>query len=306
MASIESFIHQKVVILKEEASVYQAARAMCEHKIGCVVVCDSEGNMVGILTDRDLACTVLSESNHNKNLTLSDVMTSEPVCIDENDSFEKIVELMESCGVRRIPVTHLTQKHTKKCVGIITLDDLIVSKLVNQDQLSRIIETQVTKKENSRLHRLGTMKAKERSEAHIEQTLNHFHKCVSQKTHLSVDLSERMTKFVLESIVGRIHYQGAAHFIAQLPKGLQEDLLDLPAGPNRNITAESLLAGVMRRARCGEPRGRWILCQFFDALGDLIDKKTIEYVWAQLPQDIRLVFGDSLIVKEFKRKPAVA
>lgn len=311
MASLESFLQRRVVIFKKEAPVHQAARAMCDHKIGCVVVCDEEGSIVGIITDRDLTCTALAEQiDDTTNLTLADVMTMDPVTINESESVEAAIKLMQECGVRRIPVVRESPrnitKHIKRCVGIISLDDLIVAKAVSLETLAAVVGMQMNTKAEAASYALRAARADARSEAHIEQTLNHFHKLIGQRIHFEQDIVLRLTKFILESVVGRIHYKGAAHFIAQLPKGLQEDLLDIPAGPNREITAQTLLLGVMSRTSCSEPQARWILCQFLDVLGQLMDKRTIEYVWVQLPYDMRLVFAESAIIKDFKRRPAVA
>ena len=297
MTSLESFTHRKVVILHQDVPVDQAARAMCEKGIGCVLVCDEKGHLAGIVTDRDLVCLLLSSPEVQSGVPLSEVMTTDPISVNMDESVEAAVLLMEESGVRRLPIVQTTVKNEKKCVGIISLDDLIASKQIDLEHLARIIRSQT--KEIIIPARSRSARAEARTEAHISQTLNHFYKVISEKTHLDADLTTRLTQVIFESIIARLHFKGAAHFIAQLPRGIHEDLLDLPAGPNRKITANLLITNVASHINGDAVQARFVLTRFFDGLSEVLDKKALEYLWGQLPYDFRRMFSGSAVVKTF-------
>lgn len=52
--SLKWYVKPRLVALKSDTSVLDAARAIEQNNIGAVVVAD-KGSVVGILTDRDLA-----------------------------------------------------------------------------------------------------------------------------------------------------------------------------------------------------------------------------------------------------------
>jgi signal-transduction protein with cAMP-binding, CBS, and nucleotidyltransferase domain len=84
MKSIQPFIHKKVIVLHDDATVEQAARAMREHQIGCILVSDHSSHIAGIVTDRDLVNGVLATGAKSLDqLNLAEVMTRNPLCVSE-------------------------------------------------------------------------------------------------------------------------------------------------------------------------------------------------------------------------------
>jgi hypothetical protein len=50
---------------------------------------------------------------------------------------------MEEHGVRRIPIIHRMSENAERCIGVVTLDDLIMSKSVDLQHLTRIVRSQL-------------------------------------------------------------------------------------------------------------------------------------------------------------------
>jgi uncharacterized protein (DUF2267 family) len=124
-----------------------------------------------------------------------------------------------------------------------------------------------------------------RSEARADQTMHRFFNVIVEKTGFDSDNAVRLGTYVLGVIIQRIHYSGAANFIAQLPHNLQEELLDLPAGPDRRITPVTVLGEMLSQFSMDEPRARTALAQCGEAFEELIDHAELEHVRAQLPAD---------------------
>lgn len=298
-SSIDPFIQRKVVILRQDDTIFQAARAMCENRIGCVVVRDGQGNISGIVTDRDLVCDALASGDAGgprMDTPLSEVMTPDPVCALDTAGLDGVVKLMEDNGIRRIPILTVGESGASRCVGIVSLDDLIVSQVVDYARVAKVVRAQVSRG-RERTHARGVAAggpAEERSEAHATQTLALFHKEMAATMKVDEREVAGIVRFLLGSIVQRLHYTGAAHFIAQLPHLLQEDLYDQPAGPNRKITLSGMLDGLERGWGMDEARAQSVLARFCVALAHRIDPHELEHVKAQLPEDLRtlFVFGD--------------
>ena len=81
---------------------------MREHKVGSVIAQDGAGRVAGIFTERDLLNRVVL--NHTAldaalDAPLAQVMTTDPLCLDENASAFDAALLMARHGVRHVPVT---------------------------------------------------------------------------------------------------------------------------------------------------------------------------------------------------------
>ena len=136
--SLSYFLRNKPLVLPATTGLQDAALAMRRRKVGSIVVTDNSGQVVGMATDRDLVCKGLANSLSRK-ATLLDVMSTNVVAVEEESNILTVAEAMESRGVRRVPVIN-AEGH---CLGVITLDDLIVAQLIPTETLIRIVRSQV-------------------------------------------------------------------------------------------------------------------------------------------------------------------
>lgn len=282
--SVKPFTHSRMLILNETTSAHVAARAMYENRYGSVVVTNGEGEVKGIVTDRDLSTQVLG-FDWPADTPLAEFMTDEVFCVSDEDSLEDVIDTMVENGVRRVPILSIKENGKQKCVGMVALDDLIASKMVTIDELSRIVKSQVTR----RFHRTHT---NPRSEAHQEHTLNRFYKIIAESMKLDRDFSEGLTFYLIKQISQRLPLSGSVHLISQLPKLLHEDLLNLPVGPNRHITSRFLIDDIGQRFGFDPEDVPNVLRQFGDALTDALGGE-LAHVAAQLPKKMaKLFFGE--------------
>lgn len=101
-----------------------AVREMRRQDVGALVVVateDSRRSPLGILTDRDVLCGQLRQAADLSCLTVGDVMTRDPLCINAEAPLAEAIAAMASKAVRRAPVID----GTGGLVGIVSLDDLL-------------------------------------------------------------------------------------------------------------------------------------------------------------------------------------
>ena len=289
MSTIEPFTHRKIVVMHLDTRASQAARAMCDNRIGCVVVADESGHLAGIVTDRDLVCGLLAYRS-DVDTPLLELMTCDPATVDENAEVEDVLELMVVNGVRRIPVVENLEKGKQRCVGIVTLDDLIASQAVPGERIARVVQSQIFRSRGFPSRGLRKLRSQARADARMEQTLMKFYKVIAKNTGLNDDNTAGVTLYILGALVRRLHYTGAAHLIAQLPHLMQDDLLDLPAGPDRSVTHATILAGLRDEFKFTEDRAESVFTQTCQALWHLIDPAQLAHVRAQLPLELQKAF----------------
>jgi CBS domain-containing protein len=77
---------------------------MAQADIGAVPVCDDNGQLRGVVTDRDLALQVVATAKNADDVTLGDLINGDVVTIGADDSVEEAIRTMKEHAVRRLPV----------------------------------------------------------------------------------------------------------------------------------------------------------------------------------------------------------
>jgi CBS domain-containing protein len=119
--TVIEFAQRDVVTVRRDQSADELTTLLKKHGIGCAVVKD-EGRPVGIVTDRDLVMGVLEPHRDPEEVTVEEIMTSDPETVHEDASVIETTELMARAAVRRLPVVD----DVGAIVGIVALDDLLV------------------------------------------------------------------------------------------------------------------------------------------------------------------------------------
>lgn len=118
-----------VVTIAPTDDLIAAAHVMREKHVGYLIVSRSR-QVVGVLTDRDIVVGVLAQEVDARTLKVGDVMTRNPLLIDEGQSIEAVLSHMREAGVRRVPVVDRSGALT----GVLSIDDVlerIADQLIN-------------------------------------------------------------------------------------------------------------------------------------------------------------------------------
>jgi signal-transduction protein with cAMP-binding, CBS, and nucleotidyltransferase domain len=110
------------ITLPATSSVVDAARAMRDSDIGDVIVVEN-GQICGMVTDRDITVRGVAEGRNISSLTLGDICSRQLTTLSPTDSVDDAVLLMREKALRRLPVVE-----GGKPVGIVSLGDLAVTK----------------------------------------------------------------------------------------------------------------------------------------------------------------------------------
>jgi CBS domain-containing protein len=116
-------------------SVLEALKRMAEKEVGALVVTESSGEIVGLLSERDYARKVVLLGRISKDTPARDIMTPEVVCVAPEQSVDTCMGLMTQRHFRHLPVVV-----DKNLVGIISIGDVV--KAIIDDQKFAIDELQ--------------------------------------------------------------------------------------------------------------------------------------------------------------------
>jgi CBS domain-containing protein len=103
-------------------TIVDAARVMRDADIGDVVVME-DGQITGIVTDRDIVVRAIAEGRDPDSTSVGDVCTTGVETIDPDASVDDALRIMREHDIRRLPVAK-----NGRPVGIVSLGDLAVER----------------------------------------------------------------------------------------------------------------------------------------------------------------------------------
>lgn len=118
-----------------EDTAQTAARMMCESNVGSIpIVSDRQSRkLTGIITDRDICCTIVAQGLDPVSTPVSEHMHRNPVVCRPDESVENCERSMQKHQVRRIPVVD-----ERGCVlGIVAQADVALKH--DSQQVSRTV-----------------------------------------------------------------------------------------------------------------------------------------------------------------------
>jgi CBS domain-containing protein len=87
------------------ATVAEAAEKMAQNDYGALPICNGEGRLQGMVTDRDIVTKVIAAGKDPRDCQVSELADqAEVVTIGADDSVEEALRTMKDHKVRRLPV----------------------------------------------------------------------------------------------------------------------------------------------------------------------------------------------------------
>ena len=119
--AVGQVVKRKAVIVKPDDSVHRVARILSKNKVGSAVVVKGD-EIIGIITDRDILDKVVARGKDPKTVRVEEVMTKNPITIEDDYDVQDAIDKMMDRGIRRLLVTRLG-----KPIGFVTAADLLAA-----------------------------------------------------------------------------------------------------------------------------------------------------------------------------------
>ena len=114
MRSIRAILGEReTIVVARSASIAEAARLMSAHHIGALPVLDND-RLVGIFTERDVLTRIVAAGRDPGTTLVGEVMSTELVVADLNESYEVCLARMQQAHVR-----HLVALQEGRLAGIV-------------------------------------------------------------------------------------------------------------------------------------------------------------------------------------------
>ena len=104
----------------QDDTIGHAVQLLKDKGIGALVVASDEGELQGIISERDIVRRLADGSDGILDLPIGEIMTKDVVTCSPDDSMIKVLQIMTEGRFRHIPVVQ-----NGMLVGLVTIGDMV-------------------------------------------------------------------------------------------------------------------------------------------------------------------------------------
>ena len=109
-----------VITIGPNEGVSAAIQKLIENDRGSITVCNDKGELVGIITERDIVRKCFARSDAFANIKIQDVMTEQVAIGIPEDDLDYVIGVMRQKKIRHLPIVD-----NQKVVGMVSMRDLL-------------------------------------------------------------------------------------------------------------------------------------------------------------------------------------
>lgn len=115
---------KNVVSASPKDSLETVSKMLAEHKIGAVVILETDGGVCGIASERDIVRQIAGQGSAALSNPVSSCMTKKVISCSSKDTVDEVMGVMSSKKFRHLPVIE-----DGKLLGIISIGDVVKLKI---------------------------------------------------------------------------------------------------------------------------------------------------------------------------------
>lgn len=120
-----------------EDDLAKAVEIMREKDCGFVPVVNKKSEVIGIVTDRDIAIAVFMQKKTASKISIGDIIDRRIITCSEKDDVEDVLKKMRKHQVKRLPVIDKKEKLS----GIISITDILLAARKDKSLKKKIFKT---------------------------------------------------------------------------------------------------------------------------------------------------------------------
>jgi len=125
----------RLLAIKENATITEAAKKMSDNHIGSLVVFDENDKFAGVITEHDMLAKVLTKSLSPDDVIVTDVMTTDAISCTLETVISDVEQLMAMHKIRHIPIID-----NGVPIGMVSSRDVIAYQLTSNEAMKTAAE----------------------------------------------------------------------------------------------------------------------------------------------------------------------
>jgi len=123
--------------IDEDSTVLDAVQKFAAYKVGCLVTVDSDGNLSGVISERDYITKIALLGRKSSDTKIKEIatMSSKLITANVNESVETCMEKMLSSDIRHLPLVN----DSGDLEGLISIKDLVRTTVMEKDQTIKVL-----------------------------------------------------------------------------------------------------------------------------------------------------------------------
>lgn len=138
--SVRDIMRKDLHTIAVSSSIQDTANLMNDLKVSSLLIVDTYGNPVGLVTERDLVRRACVKDQLSSQVTNKEIMSSPLITIDAKSSASDAIDLMLKNKVRHLLVVDNESGNSGKPIGIITPLDLMRYDDYPREERSDVLE----------------------------------------------------------------------------------------------------------------------------------------------------------------------
>ena len=138
--SVRDIMRKDLHTIAVSSSIQDTANLMNDLKVSSLLIVDTYGNPVGLVTERDLVRRACVKDQLSSQVTNKEIMSSPLITIDAKSSSSAAIDLMLKNNVRHLLVVDNESGSSAKPIGIITPFDLMRYDDYPREERSDVLE----------------------------------------------------------------------------------------------------------------------------------------------------------------------
>ncbi len=139
---VKDILHHKgtdVQTINPDATIQAVVEVLVKQRIGSLVVCTDAGEIVGIITERDVLreCALRSAQVHDTRV--HDVMTTRMIVGNLDDEVSYVMGIMTHNRIRHLPIIA-----AQRLVGMVSIGDVVKAQLEETEFENRYLREYIS------------------------------------------------------------------------------------------------------------------------------------------------------------------
>jgi CBS domain-containing protein len=122
-----------------DATIQYVMETLLEHRIGSLVVCKDNGDVLGIITERDVLHECTQHGEQVRSTRVREIMTTKLIVGALEDDIQYVMGIMTHNRVRHLPIVVGT-----RLIGLISIGDVVKAQLEETEFENRYLREYIS------------------------------------------------------------------------------------------------------------------------------------------------------------------